>query len=319
MAKTYSDLQRHALSGATMGTRWSALFHAPMGYDVVSLTAALQAAVDEVDAEMSTYKPDSDINRLNLSEPGNWVPLPIGLMTVLGAALVIGRASGGAFDIAMGDAVSAWGFSAAEADPEAIRKARARQRKPVADSLELDWQNRRACRHDDARFDLNGIAKGFGVDRLAEVAAQYGIFNGLFSIDGELRAKGHLPDGQPWVVAIEAPDIGRRSAHSVVELTDAAIATSGDYRHWISLGDHRLSHTMNPATGMPLVASPASVTVISEKSCMEADAWATAMMVLGCGKGSVLARQMGLSVLLLDQAGEKIGATGSFEVLDEVA
>lgn len=298
MPKTFTDLERHALNGATMGTRWSVLFHHAPGLDVTALQAALQAAVDLVDGEMSTWKPESDLNRLNRAGRSEWVTLPQGLMTVLEAGLSIGAASGGAFDIGMGDAVEAWGFNGLVASEAAIRKARNRTRSPAHDLLELDRANRRARKHAELCIDLNGIAKGYGVDRLAETARRHGIDNCLVAIDGELRALGTRPDGGGWPVAIERPDNERRAAHSLIELEEASIATSGDYRHWVDVQGHRLSHTMDPKRGMPLVGSPASATVIT-RDCMVADAWATAMMVLGAERGLPLAERHGLSALIL--------------------
>lgn len=300
MPKMFSDLIRHAPNGPTMGTRWSALFHMPAGFDPQPVKAAMAAAVDEVDRQMSTWKADSDLNRLNGTPPGQWIGLPDHLMKVLEAALAIGRASDGAFDIGVGDAVSAWGFGPEAASEGAIRSAVRRVPEPASAMLELDHANKRARRHANLRFDLNGIAKGYGVDRLAEVAMQHGIHDGLFAIDGELRALGTQPDGNGWAVAIEKPEHDIRAAHSVVELQNAAIATSGDYRHWVRLGQLRLSHTMNPARGIPLMQSPASATVIAA-DCMSADAWATAMLVLGEKRGLELAERLGLSVLFLER------------------
>lgn len=300
MRKTFTDLVRHALNGPTMGTRWSALFHTPTGVDPEPVRAAMAAAVAEVDAQMSTWKPASDLNRLNAAAPGEWVALPAALMDVLAASLEIGRASGGAFDIGMGDAVTAWGFGAPGADEIQIRTARARARRPAHEVLELDRAGGRARKSEAMTFDLNGIAKGYGVDRLTEVARAFAIDGALLAIDGELRAIGTQPDGSAWTVAVEAPDTERRSAHSILELTDIAVATSGDYRHWVEVAGRRLSHTMDPKRGMPLLEAPASVTVLAE-TCMMADAWATAMMVLGRTEGTALARSLGLSVLFIDR------------------
>lgn len=300
MRKTFTDLVRHALNGPTMGTRWSALFHAPTDFDPEPVRAAMAAVVAEVDAQMSTWKPASDLNRLNVAAPGEWVALPAALMDVLAASLEIGRASGGAFDIGMGDAVTAWGFGAPGADETQIRTARARARRPAHEVLELDSAGGRARKSEAMTFDLNGIAKGYGVDRLTEVARDFAIDGALLAIDGELRAIGTQPDGSAWTVAVEAPDAERRSAHSILELTDIAVATSGDYRHWVEVAGRRLSHTMDPKRGMPLLEAPASVTVLAE-TCMMADAWATAMMVLGRTEGTGLARSLGLSVLFIDR------------------
>lgn len=298
MPKTFTDLARHALNGPTMGTRWSALFHMRGDFETVRVHAAMADAVAEVDQQMSTWKPQSDLNRLNAACPGEWIVLPEQLMKVLQAGLAIGEASCGAFDIGMGDAVAAWGFGAVEADEAAIRAARLARRNSAHDILELDPANGRARKHADMRFDLNGIAKGYGVDRLAETAGLHSIEAGLFAIDGELRALGAQPDGTGWAIAVEKPDLHERAPHSIIELEDSAIATSGDYRHWVDIGGHRLSHTIDPRLGMPLRKPPASATVIA-RDCMSADAWATAMMVLGEQEGLKLAEKLGLSVLFL--------------------
>jgi thiamine biosynthesis lipoprotein len=296
MSKTSSERTRFALNGPTMGTRWSALFFAEPGFDPAPLRSALQAAVDEVDAQMSTWKPDSDLMRLNAAPVGDWVAVPARLREVLTLALEIGSASGGAFDIGVGDAVTAWGFGPRAAAPEAIRAALAADRRPPYDVLEIDGT--RVRKTAPIALDLNGIAKGYGVDRLAEKLRGHGVADALVGIDGEMRALGLRPDGEAWTIAVEAPDSARRAPQSILALQDAAVATSGDYRHWVEIQGRRLSHTMDPTRGAPLIASPASVTVVA-RSCAEADAWATAFMVLGPDKGSALARRRGLDVLFL--------------------
>ncbi|MDX8482274.1 FAD:protein FMN transferase [Mesorhizobium sp. VK24D] len=296
MSKMSTDLARHALNGPTMGTRWSALFHAPSGFDAGNVRAALQAAVDEVDTQMSTWKLGSDLMCLNRAPAGAWVTVPGRLLDVIRLGLKVGRASGGAFDIGMGDAVSAWGFGPAEASPDRIRCAMQARRVPAHDALEIDGT--RICKRVPIALDLNGVAKGYGVDRLAEVLGGFGIRDALVGIDGEMRAMGVRPDGETWTVAVEQPDPERRAPHSILSLQDCAVATSGDYRHWVEVQGRHLSHTMDPTRGAPLIKSPASVTVIAP-TCAEADAWATALMVLGPDKGGELAQRLGLDALFL--------------------
>ena len=285
-------------NGATMGTRWQASFH---GGDLPQ--AALQAAVEEVDAQMSLWRPQSDLCRLNASAPGEWIHLPQALMAVLEAGLGIGRASGGAFDIGLGDAVAAWGFGPGVASEAAIRAAR-RARRPAHELLELDLARGRAVKHAPLTVDLNGIAKGYGVDRLAEVARAHGVTSGLFAIDGELRAIG--PEAFP--VAVEAPIVGHRAAHSVLALQEAAVATSGTYRHFVTVQGRRLSHLIDPATGAPLPSPPDQVTVLAQ-DCTSADAWAKVFMVLAPDRALTLAALNGVSVLSL---GPRPYATGVF-------
>ncbi len=296
MSRMSTESARIALNGPTMGTRWSALFHAEPGFDPAPVQAALQTAVDEVDAQMSTWKPDSDLMRINAAPVGDRVAVPERLRHVLRLGLEIGRASNGAFDIGMGDAVTAWGFGPEAAAPDGIRAAMAAPRRSAHEILEIDGDHLRKAA--PIALDLNGIAKGYGVDRLAETLRDHGIAAALVGIDGEMRALGLRPDGEAWTIAVEAPDAKRRTPYSILALQDASVATSGDYRHWVDVQGRRLSHTMDPRRGAPLIASPASVTVVA-RSCAEADAWATALMVLGPERGAALARQRRLDALFL--------------------
>jgi thiamine biosynthesis lipoprotein len=302
MSKMCTKRIRQALNGPTMGTRWSAAFFADPGLDTQPVQAALQHAVDEVDSQMSAWRDDSDLMRLNQAPVGEPIEVPEHLARVLELGLAVGRSSGGAFDIGMGDAVRAWGFGPQAADPQGIRSAMDARRRPAHELIEVEGTQVR--KRGQVALDLNGIAKGYGVDRLAETLARFGIGSALVGIDGEMRATGLRPDGQPWAVAVEAPDPERRAPHSMLSLQDAAVATSGDYRHWVSVQGRRLSHTMDPRRGSPLLTPPASVTVLAG-TCAEADAWATALMVAGPDAGAALAAQQGLSALFLirDDAG----------------
>ncbi len=308
MSKMSTERVRFALNGPTMGTRWSALFFAPDGFDPAPVQAALQAATGEVDAQMSTWNAGSDLMRLNAAPVGARVMVPDRLSEVLRLGLEIGLASGGAFDIGMGDAVTAWGFGPEAAAPERIRSAMTAKHVPAHQALEIDRTTGLVRKTSPLALDLNGIAKGYGVDRLAETLATHGIDHALVGIDGEMRALGLRPDGQAWTIAVEAPDRARRAPLSILALQDAAVATSGDYRHWVEVQGRRLSHTMDPARGAPLNASPASVTVVA-RTCAEADAWATALMVKGSLEGAILARKTNLSALFIDREGDHLRET----------
>ena len=294
----FIETTRHALNGPTMGTCWSALVHAPASIDPDGLRAALARAVDEIDCQMSTWKPDSDLMRMNAARPGLWVDLPPALMRVLAKGLEIGRASNGTFDIGLGDLTNAWGFGPQAADAGAIRAHLGQGRLPAHDLLELDAEGYRARKHGNLQLDLSGIAKGYGVDRMMAVIERFGIASALVGLDGELRAKGVRADGRLWTVAIEKPDYEMRAPISVLTLQDAAVATSGDYRHWVNVGRMRLSHTMDARTGGPLNNRVASVTVLAD-TCMEADAWATALMVMGEAAGAAFADAQGLNALYI--------------------
>ena len=295
-----APLVRCALNGPTMGTRYAAVLFAPEGMATDPLAAALFDAVDRVDWQMSTWKPDSDLNRLNAAPVGEWVAIPRELMTVLAEALKIGRATKGAFDIGVGGLVSAWGFGPGTRQPDRLRIAAAseRPRAPTMEALQLDVTTSRARKAAPLTLDLSGIAKGFGVDEMARVMDAFGIRSWLVGIDGEMRARGLKPDGTPWAVAHERPDRHSREAMGVIELTDMAVATSGNYRHWVEMDGTLLSHTMDPGTHRPIANGIASVSVLAT-TCMTADAWATAFMVLGAEAARRLAADLGMGTIFV--------------------
>lgn len=297
MSKMSTDTAvKLALSGPTMGARWSAVFHGdPLGWRD-DLRAALQASVDEVDRQMSTYRRDSDLNRLNAAPVGAWVDLPAETVAVIEAALAIGEASGGAFDVGVGDLVAAWGFGA---DARTGAPGGKTPHGLALKTLELDAAGCRARKWAPLRLDLSGIAKGYGVDRLGETMDRFGIASWLVGIDGEMRARGCKPDGRAWAVGHERPAIGRRDLMGVLELEDVAVATSGGYRHCHEVAGRMVSHTMDPRSGEPLDNGLAAVTVLAT-TCMAADAWATALLVRGLDDGVALARRLGMSALFVD-------------------
>lgn len=312
--KTYSEqpaeagMRRFSLNGATMGTRYSAVFYAPAGVDAAAIGDSLFAAVDQVDRQMSTWKPDSDLCRLNAAPENTWVPIPDELACVLEAGLQIGADSNGAFDMGVGALVDAWGFGPARLRPSAVPDAAAAWQRANADSLEVERARGRVRKHAPLCLDLSGIAKGYGVDQLAECLERQGVANYLVGIDGEMRARGGKPDGRAWTVAIEKPSYGVRELAGSMELTDTAIASSGDYRHWVDIAGRRYAHTMHPAARQPVSNRVAGITVLAE-TCMLADAWATALLVLGEHEGARLARERGMEALMTVRDGVHLRET----------
>ena len=246
-----------------MGTRWTALFYTSPGFDPEPLRARLQAAVDEVDAQMSTWKPDSDLMRLSAAPVGEWIDVPAPLLEVLQLGLDIGRASGGAFDIGMGDAVTAWGFGPEAASGERIRSAMHGERRPAHEVIEI--RDGRLRKRAAITLDLNGIAKGYGVDRLAETLRDFGIAAGLVGIDGEMRAIGRAARRQAMGHRGRSPDAQRRAAHS-----DHRTQGRGrrDLGRLPPLGRRQgqapLPHH-GPCARRTAGASPASVTVVARE------------------------------------------------------
>jgi thiamine biosynthesis lipoprotein len=304
--------KRSTLHGPTMGTRWSASVDADATVDLQALRQDLAAAVEQVDAQMSPWKPDSDLVRLNGAPVGDWVDLPAEILEVLDCALDVQRLSGGAFDPCVGALVDAWGFGAVRDAPDAQAIRAARQSAAHATSharLELDRPAGRARKHGPLQIDLCGIAKGYAVDRMVNVLQRHGVRHALAALDGELRAVGGQASGAPWAVAVEQPEAGRRAVHGVVELEDLAVATSGDYRRYLEVGDARIAHTMDARRCAPVNNAVASVTVLA-RTCMLADAWATALLVAGPDEGLAMAQRMRLDVLFLLRRAPGLTAVG---------
>jgi thiamine biosynthesis lipoprotein len=283
-----------------MGTTWSVrIVDAPAG-----IRAEIEAILARIVAEMSHWEPGSDLSRFNRSIVGRWQPLPPLFLRVLATALDIAEKSGGAFDPAMGALADLWGFGSAGArDDTPPDKAIAQA---LADSgranIEFDPAARRARRLAPAQLDFSGIAKGFAVDAVAGRLRGAGLTDFLVEIGGELRGEGIKPDGQPWWVDLE-PVPGSSLAPVRVALHGLAIATSGDYRRAFTYAGRTYAHTLDPRTGRPLESGVASVTVLHAET-MYADAWATALTVLG-PQAMALADREGLAVHMVARDGTR--------------
>lgn len=270
--------------GATMGTTWSVKAVLPVTTDLAAMTAMVQRALDKVVAEMSAWDPMSALSRFNRSAPGTWTTLPAGFATVLRRALDVAADSDGAFDPTLGAVTDLWGFGPRPFSGEP----------PSTDALEaarapMGW--RRVTLDGDALFqpgglhiDLNGIAKGFGVDEAARALDRSGVRSYLVEVGGELRGTGAKPDGQPWWVELERPPVAsandEASPRTLLALHGLSVATSGDYRRFFDHAGKRYAHTLDPASGAPCDGGVVSVTVLHPE-CMTADALATALTVMG--------------------------------------
>ena len=303
--------KRTTLHGPTMGTRWSASVDAEYTLDLEALHRDLTAAVEQVDDQMSPWKPDSDLMRMNRAPVDAWLDLPAEILEVLDCALDVHRLSAGAFNPCVGALVDAWGFGAVRDSPdaEAIRTASQATPRTAEGCLELDRLGGCARKRAPLQLDLCGIAKGYAVDRMYAVLQQHGVRHALVALDGELRAIGAQASGVPWAVALERPEVGRRAVHGVIDLSDLAVATSGDYRRYLEVGNARLAHSMDARRCAPVNNSVASVTVLA-RTCMHADAWATALLVAGSDEGMAVAQRMGLDVLFLLRRAEGLMEVG---------
>jgi thiamine biosynthesis lipoprotein len=314
------------LRGLTMGTSWSVrLLESAMPGRAGSadLQQGLQQQLDLVVAQMSHWNDESDLGRFNRAEPGSWHSLPAAFCEVLGFAMHVSQASGGAYDPCAGALVNLWGFGPRHRydepgflppkdDTVALLLSQRQRRR-----LELDLPARRARQPGGLQLDLSAIAKGHGVDRLARYLDSQGIGHYLVEVGGELRGAGSKPDGQPWWVMLEqvdGADNAQQPPEMLLALHGLSVATSGDYRRFFDDGTVRFSHTIDPRSGMPIANQLASVTVVHEQ-CMAADAWSTALTVLGAEAGLALAEEQGLAARFLQRDGPGFHETLSSHML----
>ena len=298
----------HEFGGRTMGTTWNVRLVGAAGLPRESVLRAIHGALDEVVAQMSTWEPGSDLCRFNRAAAGTWQPLPDAFFKVLACACDVATRSDGAFDPAAGGLVDAWGFGPVprSALPGAVALASARNRAGWR-RLDLDPARRAALQPGRLALDLSAIAKGFGVDFVARRLQALGFESHLVEVGGELRGTGVKPDGQPWWVQLEHPGAGGDADENrtLLALHGLSVATSGDYRRWFEHAGTRYSHTIDPRDGLPIRHGLASVTVIHPE-CMLADAWSTALNVLGPEAGPALANRLGLAARFLLRAGARL-------------
>ena len=310
-----------ALEGRTMGTTWSLRIAAPpAGLDAEALEAAIVERLAAINALMSTYDPASQLSRFNEAPPDVWFEVDPELLEVVRVAAELSEATDGAFDVTVGPLVNLWGFGpgatpAADEVPTdaAVAAALARTGWRRLELREAPPALRKSGR---LYVDLSAIAKGYGVDEIAELVSAAGAERFLAEIGGELRARGTNARGVPWQVGIEVPDASRRGlAREAVGLDGDAVATSGDYRNFFTVDGVRYSHTIDPTTGRPVIHDVASVTVI-HPSAMWADGWATALNVLGAERGLAIAEERGLPVSFILYRDEDLEETASSAFAD---
>ena len=297
------------IRGPTMGTTYSVRFDlASIESDErAGLSEAIAARLDEVNRLMSTYDSTSELSRFNARPVTEPVPLSAPTLAVLLAAQRVSEASDGALDVTVAPLVEAWGFGAADEPPNAPPEAvlTALRARVGYRGLTIDSAAGTATKaHPDLTADLSAIAKGYAADRVADTLAVLGYDRVLVEVGGELRAGAPKSDGSLWRVAIEQPDALGRTIHRVVEVTDEAVATSGDYRNVYELDGVVYAHLIDPRTGRPAQHAGASVTVIHDSGAA-ADAWATALAVLGPDEGLAVAEREGLTALFITRTDDR--------------
>jgi len=298
---SYSSVYLATLGGHTMGTSWSVKLFMPAYCDLQRLHRGIEQQLNGVVAQMSTWETESDISRYNRTPAGHWQLLPDMFWQVLDCACDIAQASSGAFDPTIGALVALWGFGAQAQTPMRLPETKhldETAKRCGWQRLQRHSQTQAVLQPGGLQLDLSAIAKGFAVDLVSRWLREQNIAAALVEVGGELHGYGRKPDGTPWQVLVEsAPD--EQAATSlptrVLALDNLAVATSGNHWHCYEYQGRTYSHTVDPIKYTPVPAHSTAVTVLDTQA-MRADAWATALMVMGTEQGLAFARANQLAV-----------------------
>lgn len=299
--------QKFQLHGTTMGTLYHITVIATNKEN--SHLNALQTEIDTLlkltNQQMSTYLPTSEISQFNQYDKTDWFSVSTQLAHVVDYSQQVSALSNGAFDITAGTLVNLWGFGSSY-----------QEKIPSAQEIDtvlqhtgyhlLDNQFSPASlkkTNPQVTIDLSAIAKGYAVDQLSQLLINHGYKNHLVEIGGELRVHGKNIDA-PWKVGINIPYTLDKVYEKPLMLTDnEGVATSGGYNNYFTKSGKQYSHTIDPKTGKPITHNLSSVTVVAD-STMEADALATALMVMGNEKGRQFVQDNKLKVFMVIKKGD---------------
>lgn len=291
-----------SLSGNTMGTTYHIkVVRSESLPDVQLLQAEIDLALEKVNDQMSTYRPNSELSLFNQMTRNAQMEVSADTAKVVAEGIELYKITDGALDITLGPLVNLWGFGPDKRpttipSKESIAEAESRT---GIEYLSLSG-NKISKQNPDLYVDLSSIAKGFGVDKIAALLDKYQPQGYLVEIGGEISLRGTKPDGSLWVIAIEQPGDSATGVQQVISPKNMAMATSGDYRNYYEEDGQRFSHLIDPRTGYPIDHRLASVTVLHEES-MVADGYATAMMVLGTQASLELANREHLAIMLIEK------------------
>ena len=299
-----------SLSGPTMGTRYNVTLVTEWGEpDEHALRHLIDERLAEVNSRMSTYDPESELSRFNASESTAWFDVSADTASVVRSALDLAADSRGAYDPTVGPLVNLWGFGPGKrrSEPPTDEEVRAAMEAIGHELVDVRLEPP-ALRKARPRvyLDLSSIAKGHGVDAVAEILVESGVAAFMVEIGGEVRTRGSKPGDYPWRIGVERADPAspapgaNRPLQSVVELSGRALATSGDYRNFFQNEGVRYSHTIDPLSGRPVTHDLATVTVLAD-SCRDADGLATALLVLGPTAGYDWASERGIAALFVSR------------------
>ena len=274
---------QYVISGNTMGTTYLVkIITSGNDYEMESIEKSIDSLLIQLNKQMSTWDPESEISQFN--DWNSKVPFAVSddFLNVVKKSITISENTGGLFDPTVYDLMSLWGFGpnprSGFPDIEDVHRVLEHtgiSQFEITESVLV--KNNKLC-----KLDLNAIAKGYGVDKIFNLLNQKGFYNIFVEIGGEVKCSGKNIKNKNWSIGIEDPSADgnyQKKISAIISVVNGAIATSGNYRNIVDLDGEILGHTINPQTGFPIQTDVLSVSVLSN-SCMESDAWATALMAM---------------------------------------
>lgn len=296
------------LQGKTMGTTYNiGVVHSKdIDIDEDTLQVNIDELLKNINQQVSTYIPSSQISQFNKSDEIDWFKVDPYFFDTVQSAQLVSKQSDGQFDISILPIVNLWGFGAETHDePPSQVQIQQALAEVGYQKLQLDPEQSSIKKiNPKLSIDLSAIAKGFAVDKISQLLIDKGFSNHLVEIGGELRVSGTNQADKKWRIAIEQPDMTTNIAKHGLEISNRAVATSGDYRNYFVEKGVRRSHIIDPKTGYPITHNLASVTVL-HNSAMMADAYATALLVMGDKQGKIFAEEQKLDVLMIVRTDDK--------------
>jgi len=308
------------LRGSTMGTTYTVkIAHKLNSEETELIHREIKEVLTLINKTMSTYEYDSELSVLNRQPADHWLEVSAPLHEVLGIGHQVYLESEGAFDVTVGPLVNLWGFGPELQTPKKPEMLEIRDVMGFVgfDLLELDTRPAIKKKHSQVFIDLSGIAKGYGVDRIATLLGANGLENFLVEIGGEIRLSGKKFDGSQWNVVIEEPSKLDIASENNFRFADIAVASSGNYRNYREIDGIRYGHTIDPRDGYPVTHNLLAVTVLHRKATW-ADAYATALMVLGPEAGLKFAAERAIAARLVTKTGEEITTLQTSAFIEKV-
>lgn len=298
----------HIVQGWTMGTYYRVTMAGVTSSQAKQAEKKILQVLDTINKSMSVFDPQSEVSRFNQLEPGRpFCPSPDFART-MSMSLKVYEMTGGVFDPTLGSVIDLWGFGPEPSDMTVPDQALINEAMAGVglDKIIVDEKGCMSRTHPDTKLNLSGIAKGYAVDSIAAALEMHNIHSFLVDIGGDLYAGDPRPDGSAWRVGINVPtpQAGLEDIMEILEISNAAVATSGDYRNYITIDGQRYSHIIDPATGYPVQRGIVSATV-KAGSCALADALATAMLIMDKDDSLELAEESGLfqvQLIVMDES-----------------